>query len=58
MNNSVINKTSEYFQKKGIVLPKISELAEPHTIKEEYKNKLNSSDLKSSIKLSIKLIIN
>ncbi len=42
MNNSVINKTSEYFQKKGIVLPKISELAEPHTIKEEYKNKLKN----------------
>ena len=32
MNENIVNKTSEYFKKKGIVLPKISELCNPHTL--------------------------
>ena len=42
MNESIINKTSEYFKKNGVVLPTISELCEPHSINEEIKNKLKS----------------
>ena len=44
INESVINKTSEYFKKKGIVLPKISELTEPTTISEDIQNKLKNID--------------
>jgi len=44
INESVITKTSEYFKKKGIVLPKISELTDPHTISEDIQNKLKSID--------------
>ena len=38
MNESIISKTSEYFNKKGIILPTISELANPHIINQEYKD--------------------
>ena len=44
MNESVISKTSEYFKKKGIVLPKISELCNPHTVNKNIINKLKSVD--------------
>jgi len=44
MNENVINKTSEYFKKKGIILPKISELSNPHTINKNNLNKLKSVD--------------
>tara|TARA_Y100000590_G_scaffold435550_1_gene555106 strand:- start:184 stop:1626 length:1443 start_codon:yes stop_codon:yes gene_type:complete len=44
MNESIINKTSEYFKKKGIILPKISELSNPHSINEDIKNKLKTLD--------------
>ena len=40
----VISKTSEYFKKKGIILPKISELTEPNTISEDIQNKLKTID--------------
>ena len=40
MNESIVNKTSEYFKKKGIVLPKISELCDPSTIKKNIINNL------------------
>ena len=40
MNESTVSKTSEYFKKKGIILPKISELCNPHLINESIKNKL------------------
>ena len=43
-NESVITKTSEYFKKKGIVLPKISELTDPSTVSEDIQNKLKSID--------------
>ena len=42
MNESVISKTSEYFKKKGIVLPKISELCNPHTVNKNIINKLKT----------------
>jgi len=44
MNESVISKTSEYFKKKGIVLPKISELCNPHTVDKNIINKLKTVD--------------
>ncbi len=44
MNESIINKTSEYFKKNGVVLPTVSELCNPHSIGEEVKNKLKSID--------------
>jgi len=44
MNDSVISKTSEYFKKKGIVLPKISELCNPHTVDKNIINKLKTVD--------------
>ena len=44
INESVITKTSEYFKKKGIILPKISELTEPNTISEDIQNKLKTID--------------
>ena len=44
MNESVVSKTSEYFNKRGIILPKISELCNPHSINKEIKNKLKSLD--------------
>ena len=36
MSEAVINKTSEYFKKKGIILPKISELCNPDSIAVSY----------------------
>ena len=47
MNESIINKTSEYFKNKGIILPTISELANPHIINEEFKDKLKTLDKNS-----------
>ena len=44
MNESVISKTSEYFKKKDIVLPKISELCNPHTVDKNIINKLKTVD--------------
>ena len=44
MNESNISKTSAYFKKNGytnsIILPKVSELCNPHSINEDIKNKL------------------
>ena len=40
MNENIVGKTSEYFKKKGIVLPKISELCDPSTIKKNIINNL------------------
>ena len=44
MKESIISKTSEYFKKNGVILPTISELSNPHSIKEEVKNKLKTLD--------------
>jgi len=43
-NESVVTKTSEYFKGRGIILPKISELANPQTIDQGITNKLKSID--------------
>jgi len=40
MNETIVSKTSEYFKKKGIILPKISELTNPHSINENVVKKL------------------
>ncbi|PPR46827.1 MAG: Cysteine synthase [Alphaproteobacteria bacterium MarineAlpha5_Bin9] len=42
MNESVINKTSEYFKKNGIILPTISELCDPNLIDIDIKNRLKN----------------
>ena len=44
MNETIVGKTSEYFKKKGIVLPKISELCNPHTVDKNIINKLKTVD--------------
>ena len=44
MNETIVSKTSEYFKKKGIVLPKISELSNPHSINENIVKKLKNLD--------------
>ena len=44
MNDKVIHKTSKYFKKKGVVLPQISELQNPHSINDEIKSQLKSLD--------------
>lgn len=47
MNESNISKTSEYFKKKGVILPTVSELCNPHSINEDIKNKLKTVDKNS-----------
>ena len=42
MNQSIVTKTSEYFKKKGIILPKISELCDPNAIDKNIINKLKT----------------
>ena len=44
MNEQIIDKTSRYFRDRGIVLPTISELQNPHIINEEVKSNLKSID--------------
>ena len=56
MNESVISKTSEYFKKKGVILPKVSELCNPHSINEDVKNKLKTVDKDSIDPLNLFLI--
>ena len=44
MNKNIISKTSDYFKKKGIILPTVSELSNPHSINEHLRFKLNTLD--------------
>ena len=44
MNQAIVNKTSEYFKKKGVVLPTISELCDPCSINGDIQNKLKNID--------------
>ena len=44
MNNNVIEKTSDYFKKKGIVLPTVAELSNPHSINDNLRSKLKNID--------------
>ena len=47
MNEEIVSKTSTYFKKKGIILPKISELCSPYLINENIVQKLKSVDKNS-----------
>ena len=42
MDESVIIKTSKYFKDKGIILPTIRELSNPHEINTQIRSKLKS----------------
>ena len=44
MNEAIVSKTSEYFKKRGVILPKVSELCNPHSLDEDVKSKLKSLD--------------
>ena len=44
MNEQVVHKTSKYFKEKGVVLPQISELQNPHSIHDDIKLQLKSLD--------------
>ena len=44
MHTNVIEKTAKYFKEKGVVLPTISELKNPHSISEYIKNKVLKLD--------------
>ena len=44
MNESIVRKTSQYFKKRGVILPKISELCNPHSLDENIINNLESLD--------------
>ena len=44
MNELIVSKTSEYFKKKNIILPKISELCNPHSINKDIIKKLKNID--------------
>ena len=44
MNEVIVSKTSEYFKKRGVILPKVSELCNPHSLDEDVKKKLKSLD--------------
>ena len=44
MQTNIVEKTAKYFKKKGVVLPTIDELKNPHTISEDIKNKVLKLD--------------
>ena len=44
MNEKIIHKTSKYFKEKGVVLPQISELQNPHSIHDDIKLQLKFLD--------------
>jgi len=44
MQTNIIEKTAKYFKQKGVILPTISELQNPHSINEEIKNKVLKLD--------------
>ena len=44
MQSNIVEKTAKYFKEKGIVLPTISELRNPHSISDEIKNKVLKLD--------------
>jgi len=53
MNESTIKKTSQYFKTRGVILPKISELVNPHAIDASIKEKLTSIDKNSMNPLNL-----
>ncbi len=44
MQSNIVEKTAKYFKEKGVVLPTISELQNPHLISEAIKNKVLKLD--------------
>ena len=57
MQTNIVEKTAKYFKEKGVVLPTIDELKNPHTISEDIKNKVliaNQKKLGCDKKLSSK----
>ena len=44
MQSNIVEKTAKYFKEKGVVLPTISELRNPHSISNEIKNKVLKLD--------------
>ena len=44
MQSNIVEKTAKYFKEKGVVLPTISELRNPHSISVEIKNKVLKLD--------------
>ena len=44
MQSNIVEKTAKYFKEKGVVLPTISELRNPHSISDEIKNKVLKLD--------------
>jgi len=44
MQSNIVEKTAKYFKDKGVVLPTISELRNPHSISDEIKNKVLKLD--------------
>ena len=44
MQSNIVEKTAKYFKEKGVVLPTISELRNPHAISDEIKNKVLKLD--------------
>ena len=44
MQTNIVEKTAKYFKEKGVVLPTIDELKNPHTISEDIKNKVLKLD--------------
>ena len=44
MQSNIVEKTSKYFKEKGVILPTISELKNPHLISEDIKNKVLKLD--------------
>ena len=45
MNNSVIERTANHLKNHNIILPKISELANPHSINNKIQTKLKKVDI-------------
>ena len=44
MQSNIVEKTAKYFKEKGVILPTISELRNPHSISDEIKNKVLKLD--------------
>ncbi len=44
MNDSIVIKTAKYFKSKGIILPTLKELCNPHIINDKIKNNLSKID--------------
>ena len=50
MQSNIVEKTAKYFKEKGVVLPTISELRNPHLISDAIKNKVLKLDKEKSKK--------